>query len=481
VRGRTRDQDTKLAGARSGSSTATPRVPQTTVAPAAGNRATRDLLVNAPSPELVAWMNTPYVPGPQAATHQSLDGGGRAAVNRAVDQSFAEATGVRRPLTPEPGDRQLVRVWLRLRDRVIEDRYGGAAIETTSTGAPHAPRVGERAEDLESVAGADVCPPPDQLIRWMHRHYLTPIRIKQQEVWSHYRHFSELNLDQPVVSWIVHVVARRPEGLPDTGPLFAGDRAVAALETAIASGDPTKAYAQVARTEAAVNDAVNIMRAYRDSLITAGGTTIRGLTVTRNVGYVAMGVLVTKAAAVYGAGTVTKAALAAATQTATFRTAEQVGRTVAGENVTPEDWLVEVGLGTLTSGAAAAMGASAGQLIKPLAPRLLDMLPKNHPLASMPRDRALALITNVLSGTAKDLVKGATEDALNTALSLVGVGDGVTFEEFLDNVIANLLVGGIAEHVQQEMAADVGKEAAQFVVGVSSSAAKESVPKLAGD
>lgn len=89
----------------------------------------------------------PYVPGVWARRYEALPAAGKDAVIRAVNQIFAERTGVRRKLDPNR-DMPLVRQWLRIRDEVMSEAAGTGELKPAGVGGYLTIYLGESREPL---------------------------------------------------------------------------------------------------------------------------------------------------------------------------------------------------------------------------------------------------------------------------------------------------------------------------------------------
>jgi Family of unknown function (DUF6402) len=68
-------------------------------------------------------MGKPYIAGEQSKEYYQLTKAQRTEVQQETDRRFREQTGITRPLDPtSPKDLELRRIWLRIRDDVINDR-----------------------------------------------------------------------------------------------------------------------------------------------------------------------------------------------------------------------------------------------------------------------------------------------------------------------------------------------------------------------
>lgn len=179
----------------------------------------------------------------------------------------------------------------------------------------------------------------------------------------------QVNKEFPVVNFFCSTWVGS-KGREPTSSRKAAESAVKALQSAVRSNNFKGFEAAVRKAETAVNKYGEEVHAWIDQLLGSGERWVTGLTVTRDVSFVIFSAAaVTVAAPVSVAATVATASGVGAGTSFLSSGANEVGRAIAGENVTLEGSVKTIGknmlIGALAGGLAGGLGKWIGGSVAP--------------------------------------------------------------------------------------------------------------------
>ena len=285
------------------------------------------------------------------------------------------------------------------------------------------------------------------IIQQLSRNEVLQMRLRVGSARSLWNYFTEINDDQYIVSWLVELT--RGVDLPPESFITSAEAAFASVEAAMATRNLTNITNAIRSAEGTINNTLDTMDHYRESMISGAGNWVTGLQVTSTacftIAAVAGGAVLTAPAAAGGAGwtALTANATMGGGTALLSSVSNEIGESMAGIQDGNPGW--DIIKNTLLGAASGAIGGEiAKRLSGPAASAIVQRIGISA-FGEMSEAAATEIIKEVLEGSFSSAFGGAISDAVGLL-----TGDQ-TWEGFLRNLVTNLIAGGFAGHLADNL------------------------------